>query len=204
MVDLSYQMVLSTLQTAGILVGIAYYLVIMRNSQKTRELTLRNQELTFQSQELSRKAQEQALETRQAQLYMQVYNLFVSKEFVEVDSHLFNKWSQEKFYNYDDFSSKYGPEVNMEEYLIWDRLSHYLEGLGVLVKNDLLKPELLDDLFSGFVIAYWETFEKVILDFRKKHNFPAAWEMTELLYDRVKLIAEKQHGEEISFISSNP
>jgi hypothetical protein len=64
MVDLTYQMVLSTIQTVGILVGIIYYLTIMRNTQKTRELTL--------------KAQEQALETRQAQLFMQWYNSFAA------------------------------------------------------------------------------------------------------------------------------
>jgi hypothetical protein len=65
MVELTYQMVLSTVQTAGILVGIAYCLVIMRNSQKTRELALQSQE--------------QALETRQAQLFMDVYKDHASK-----------------------------------------------------------------------------------------------------------------------------
>jgi uncharacterized membrane-anchored protein YhcB (DUF1043 family) len=52
-------MVLSTLQTIALVVGIAYYLFIMRNSQRNQELTL--------------KAQEQALETRQTQLFMQIY-----------------------------------------------------------------------------------------------------------------------------------
>ena len=37
MVDVTYQMVLSTLQTAGILVGILYYITIMRNQSKARE-----------------------------------------------------------------------------------------------------------------------------------------------------------------------
>jgi hypothetical protein len=80
MFELTLPIVLQILQTAGILVGIAYYLVIMRNSQKTRELTLRNQELTLQSQELSRKAQEQAVETRQAQLFMSIFNSWTTKE----------------------------------------------------------------------------------------------------------------------------
>ena len=34
MAEITYQMVLSTLQTAGLLVGIIYYLTIMKNSQK--------------------------------------------------------------------------------------------------------------------------------------------------------------------------
>jgi uncharacterized protein HemX len=61
MVEITYQMILSTLQTIALIVGIVYYLIIMRNTQKTRELSLRAQELTL-------KAQEQAKETRQAQL----------------------------------------------------------------------------------------------------------------------------------------
>jgi hypothetical protein len=36
MVDVSYQMVLSTLQTVSIMVGIYYYLMILRNTEKTR------------------------------------------------------------------------------------------------------------------------------------------------------------------------
>ena len=62
MAEITYQMVLSTIQTVGLLVGIFYYVTTLRNAQKTRELTL-------QSMELTRKAQEQAVETRQAQLY---------------------------------------------------------------------------------------------------------------------------------------
>ena len=41
MVEITSQMVLSTLQTIALIVGIAYYLTIMRNSQRTRELSLK-------------------------------------------------------------------------------------------------------------------------------------------------------------------
>jgi hypothetical protein len=40
MVDVTYQMVLSTLQTVGILVGIIYYITIMRNTDKARKLQI--------------------------------------------------------------------------------------------------------------------------------------------------------------------
>ena len=66
MAEITYQMVLSTLQTVGLLVGIFYYVTTMRNAQKTRELTL-------ESQELSQKAQEQSLETKTSStLYVHV------------------------------------------------------------------------------------------------------------------------------------
>ena len=46
MVEITYQMVLSTIQTASLVVGIVYYITIMRNTQRTRELTLKAQEET--------------------------------------------------------------------------------------------------------------------------------------------------------------
>ncbi len=52
-------MVLSTLQTIALIVGIVYYITIMRNQQKTRELAL--------------KAQEQATETRQTQIFLRLF-----------------------------------------------------------------------------------------------------------------------------------
>jgi len=53
MVEITYQVLLNTLQTFGLLVGIIYYLTIMRNQQKS---------------------QQQAVETRQAQMFLQMLN----------------------------------------------------------------------------------------------------------------------------------
>ena len=70
-------MFLSTLQTAGILVGIFYYLMVLRNQQKNQEMSLRNQELTLKSQAL-------ATETRQAQLFMQLFDRWSDPSFAKV------------------------------------------------------------------------------------------------------------------------
>jgi len=53
MVEVTYRMVLSTLQTTGILVGIFYYIMTLNNTRKSQRLTL---------------------ESRQAQLFMQMLN----------------------------------------------------------------------------------------------------------------------------------
>jgi hypothetical protein len=50
MVEITYQMVLSPLQTVSLMVGVIYYIFIMRNSQKNQQMQL---------------------ETRQTQLFMQ-------------------------------------------------------------------------------------------------------------------------------------
>ena len=58
MVDVTYQMVLSTVQTAGILVGITYYVMNLNYTRKNQEISLRNQEET--------------LKTRHATIYNQI------------------------------------------------------------------------------------------------------------------------------------
>ena len=64
MVDITYQIVLSTLQTVALVVGIAYYLFIMRNSQRNQQMQL---------------------ETRQAQLFMNTYLHATTEEFTKAD-----------------------------------------------------------------------------------------------------------------------
>lgn len=54
MVELTYQIVLSTLQTAGLLVGIFYYIMTLQNAAKGRKLQLAQRMLTqIQSEENS-------------------------------------------------------------------------------------------------------------------------------------------------------
>ena len=63
MVDqITFQTIFQFLQTLSIMVGIAYYLMILQNQQKSQQSTL---------------------ETRQAQLFMQLYNKVVSQEGID-------------------------------------------------------------------------------------------------------------------------
>lgn len=69
MAEITYQMVLSTIQTAELLVGIFYYIMTLRNQQKNQQLSL---------------------ETRQAQLFMGIYNnSFASTPYRKATSVLF-------------------------------------------------------------------------------------------------------------------
>ncbi|UCD45779.1 MAG: hypothetical protein JSV27_04650 [Candidatus Bathyarchaeota archaeon] len=96
MVEITVPIMLQIFQTVGILVGIVYYITIMRNSQRTRELSL--------------KAQEQALETRQTQIFMQIYQQLNSEE-------SFKTWAELKNLDvpdYEEFLRKYDSVVNPE------------------------------------------------------------------------------------------
>ena len=177
MVEITYQMVLSTLQTVGILVGIFYYIMTLRN-------TTRNQELT-------RKSQEQALETRQAQLFMQIYDRWLDYPRGKETSVVMHEWEWD---DPEDFWRKYGPENHLE-YIKWTSHSGFLEGIGVLIKRGYIDPYLVDDLMSLSAISYWERFGEVIQYGRKRYNWPQLWEYCEYLHDQIKQIAEQQHPE---------
>lgn len=61
----SFEFIAIILTGFGLTASILYYSSILRNANKTRELQLKAQELQL-------KAQEHAIETRQAQLFMQI------------------------------------------------------------------------------------------------------------------------------------
>jgi len=54
----------------GVIGGFTYYVMTVRSSQRNQTLSL--------------KAQEQALETRQAQLFMYIYDKWSSREYIKV------------------------------------------------------------------------------------------------------------------------
>ena len=169
MVDVSYQMVLSTLQTVGLLVGIYYYIMTLRNSQRNQQLQL---------------------ETRQAQLFMQVYREVCTPEWWirQAETHK-HDWS-----NYEEVEEFMGMTSNPKEYGEQSALFAFYEGLGVLVKRKLIDPSMVDDLLSGPILGYWERLSPHFLERRKRRPRGAVIaEWIEYLYNKIKPIYEDQH-----------
>ncbi len=175
MVEITYQMVLSTLQTIALIVGIAYYLFIMRNSQR--------------NQELARKAQEQALETRQAQLLMNIMNSYRSPEFRKQWHTLWNlEWS-----DFDDFKERY--EGNVEVITAWTSVITYFESVGVITKNRLIDIQLIHSLLALGIKLVWERYKPLIMGDREQFKeYAVAWDDCEYLYHEI-LRYEQQHPE---------
>ena len=182
MVEITYQMILSTIQTIALIVGIIYYITIMRNTQKTRELTL-------ESQELTRKTQEQQLETRQAQMFMQIYNQSHNDpSFTKAINQIFG---MKKIETYEEFKEIIRNE-NLNEAI--QRVGMFYEGLGVLVKEGYIDIRLLALLMTGMTRTWWETVcQSWIVDGRVKRNFPRFMSESEYLYNELmKYIKEHQ------------
>jgi hypothetical protein len=171
MVEITATLVLQIVQTIALLVGIIYYITIMRNSQKTQELTL-------QSQELTRKAQEQTLETRQAQLFMGVYNQLGDPLLIDAWNYYrgIEKVTEELMK--DEFSPE-NPEHlrNMARRL---RLSLFFEGLGTLVREDLVPIRLVALMIQGMVRPYWEKMEDYV--YENRSGYPSMGSEIEYLY----------------------
>jgi hypothetical protein len=152
----------------GVLAGFTYYAITVRNSQRMQKMTL---------------------ETRQAQLFMQIYDRWASKEITQMEME-FRDW---EWNNFEDFESKYASDI--ESLSLRSVLGKYYEGIGVLVKRGLIDPTLVDDLMSSAILIYWEKFGSIIEEWRERLGFPQAAEYQEYLYNEIKAIAEKQHPE---------
>jgi hypothetical protein len=161
----------------GLSVSLAafYYISTLRNAQKSRELTI--------------KAQEQALETRQAQLFMQIHSRITHPEFVQLFFEIFD-WEYD---DYEDYVEKYGSDViNRAKSAA---IANYFEGVGVLVERGLIDASYVDDLMSGGLMRYWEKVEPFVTEDRIRLNWPQSLEYVEYLYNRVKEIYDRQHPE---------
>ncbi|MBA7613000.1 hypothetical protein ES703_20243 [subsurface metagenome] len=156
----------------GLSISIAafYYIGTLRNANRMRELTL-------ESQELTRKAQEHAVQTRQAQLFMQIYQDMISPEHFIGTNELYSmEWE-----DWDDYNRKYGSENNPENYALrfstWSRIS----GVGLLVKAGLIDVGSVHDLMRTTILWQWEKFRDIIIRTREEWNMENFMEGFEFL-----------------------
>jgi len=161
MVD--YQTLSIVLTGIGLIIALAYYAFQIRNQNRTR----------------------------QAQLFMQLYDRWLEVEFKQLQREV----SEMSWVDYDDFLRKYGPQSNPEAYDKIRSLGAYYEGIGVLVNRKLIEPSMVDDLMSNSIISHWEQLESVIKEERRDLNYPQAAEWFEYLYYVIRQIAERQHPE---------
>jgi hypothetical protein len=168
-IQAAYYMVAAT----GVLVAAAYYVMNVRAQKKTQELTL--------------KSQEQTLETRQAQLFMQLYD----------------RWTfdvAEKFWDFLDDDFKTAEELFEKERTDKEFrkstaiLSRYHEGLGVLVRFGLLDIKYIAYLASWPTRVYWEKYKPIIGDIRRLQKAPRADSESEYLYNELMKYM-KEHPE---------
>jgi len=132
---------------AGVLIGVIWYILDMRNQTRIRK----------------------------TDLIMRLYSTRTSMEFQEswkkvmsVESKDYRNY--EKWYEWSDFIVVAG----------------FFEGIGILLRRNLIDIGLVDDLFSYSIKTIWEKIKEVTEEVRKYHNAPQIWEWFEYLYNEMK------------------
>ena len=146
---------------AGVMVGVAFAYLEVRNLAKQRETDV---------------------ETRQAELFMQIYDHYYREDFLIDENEILFHWEWKDF---EDFWRKYGPETNPKAFSKWDSVGTYFRGVGVLVKRKLIDPGLVDELMGTSIILHWEKSGPIMKEFRERY-WPHAYEWFEYLYNEMK------------------
>ena len=151
----------------GIIVSILYYTSVLRNTNRT---------------------QKQQLETRQTQLFMNIYNTSSSKQYLKDRERMMHSWEYEDL---DDFYRKYGLDTNPEEASVWAMFLHHYEGIAVLVKRGLIDSDLVYDLMYDSIAGFWNKFEPIIVAIREEYS-PKTFEDLEYLKNEMLRLKKQE------------
>ncbi len=152
----------------SVVIGVVNQILSNQRAEEQRTETQQTQQLT--------------LETRQAQLFMQVYQRFnttaMSRSLQRVLYVEDLDWDR-----YEDMQRKYGPQS--EFWVAATAVGSYFGGLGVFVEQGLLDPTMIDDLMGEYIIAYWEKIAPAVREIRR-HGNPRYGDKIEYLYTIMK------------------
>jgi len=183
----SLEVVALVLTGLSITASIIYYANVLSNANKTQRMQL---------------------ETRQAQLFMGLYETYRSPEFRKQWTDILNQ----EYTGFNDFWEKYGLENNPEAWANWQSVASFFHGIGVLVKKGLIEPNLLDELISPNVFGAWIVMGPIVKEFQEWverdggvmsyqfHDYEKdgvsrihkSWSGFEYLYDTLKKREEEQ------------
>jgi hypothetical protein len=117
---------------------------------------------------------------RQTDLIMRLHSQTVSKEFMEA----YQKATNVKFDDYDDFVKKYGSlfAEGPEQTAIL-MCAMFMESMGVLLHKRLVDVETITELFP--VEMAWKRFEPIVTGIRRKGT-PESYKWFEYLHNEMK------------------
>jgi hypothetical protein len=166
MVEITLPILLQIVQTMALLVGIVYYITIMRNQQK---------------------AQQESEKSRRNELVygkLQNISLEYATSFNEVMT--FRDWKDP-----EEWEEKYGRNNNLAAFSKWNYVMRHYQLAGLLLKQGA-DPEIIFELYPcGAVINLYELFQPII-EHKKKVE---SWDFTNLdylYYEAKKMWREKK------------
>ncbi len=151
----------------SVTIAAIYYMFTLRLNMKTQQIAAKNQE--------------QTLETRQAQLFMQLYSIYESKDFLKDYTDV---WRYE-YSDIKDWMQKYHPMVNPEAYASFMRLGRFYEGVGILVEKKLISMDLVVELMREAILFNWDKLKVYAYGQRELTHMPI-WAHFENLANEVR------------------
>ena len=144
---LSLQTTISLLTLISLTIGVVYHIMTLRNTRKNQEMQL---------------------ETRQAQLFMQIYQEMSSPEhYIRSNELLTMEWE-----DFDDYYRKYGSVNNPKAFALRSSMWYRLNGVGLLVKAGLIDVDRVYDLMSTTILWQWEKWRDILIRIREQYNIP--------------------------------
>jgi len=166
----------------GVIAGFSYYVLTVRNAQRTRELTL--------------KAQEHATETRETQIFMQLYQNLNNED-------IYKKWAelvnQEKI-EFNEYVEKYDSSVNPSHFAMRSIIWYSYNTIGELVRQGKIELDLVDRIQVGVMATVmWDKWEHIIKETRIRETAPDLWSGFEYLCDEIKSLRSEKGFPEFTY-----
>jgi len=162
---------LSILPALSVVIALVYYTQTLRNANKTQEL---------------------AQETRRAQLYMQLFLRITSVEFMKRNTEV----NLIQFKDFDDFYGRFLSETgDMDLAAKWWSVLWHIDGLGYMLKENLVDPEIVYNFGGGAAIQLmiWQKWEPIIMEYRKRFHSPDFLKWFEyLIGEMLKMRAQQE------------
>ena len=173
---------LELLQTASYLIAAlsftitcAYYIMNLKNTQKNMQMTL---------------------ETRQTQLFMQLFAQYNTKDFMND----FGKVAyQMEYKDLADWEKKYTPTNSLEHWASWGRVGRFFDGVGILVKRRLIDLDLVVEELREIILYSWDKMSPWVYEVRSVMKSERTWENFEFL----AVEARKKHSDVASLDEVN-
>jgi len=154
----------------GVFVAAVYYIYNVRTSQKTARTTL---------------------ETRQTQLFMQLFAQYNNKDFMQDYAKVAYDIEYE---NLEEWTRKYGSTADREAWASWARVGRFFDGVGILVRRGLIDVDLVMDELRELILFSWDKMKPWVYEVRMEMNSPQTWENFEYLAEETR----KRHSDVIS------
>lgn len=143
MIEITLPIILQTIQTVSLVVGIFYYLTIMSDNQKR---------------------QKQEEDSRKTQTFVQLHQARYDKEGLDAMFLLYSlEWD-----DFDDYLEKYAATSGKHNEIsaAFESQSSYMDGLGLMVKENMIDAETVYHVAGRRVLMLWFKLETVIKGFR--------------------------------------